>query len=991
MGKSALLEVFVGEVGAQEAAQVRWLRCDEFEQSLDLAACEVLLEDSSLSGVSELEAGRRLLSWLSDLQGSGSVTVLAIDDAQWLDGASARALRFALRRLRVDRVLTVMARRTSTVPAVENWTGDPAATTWLRPRPLSSEQVRELVHRGRSWKLSVDESDRLTHRTAGLPLLVSALVGSARSPRDLDAEGDLPTSVATAVMRLFGAVDEPARRLVEASAVLGEAVPLVVLGQLAPTPDVFEAAEQARVAGLLRVAHDRTFGCTHALLQEAVYDAIPLGRRRDLHARAATCTTGERRLTHRTLAADRPDPDLVVDLVAAADALRGTHGFRRAADLRLKARDVSGDAEQRDELLLEALVDLVSAQDLVGARALAEQAERHPSSPLRDLALGVLARESGEVDTAKVLLQRALDGAVASGTRDIRDRSAMALTYLLALVNAGRPVVDAAEWALHSQDPEVSAEAANLKAMALWWCGDLEEALDGLGTRPARQHTEPVEAELLAGRGLLKMYTGRLHGGTRGPGCHDRAGAGLASFRHGEPVLLPALDHPVPARAVGRGRGRRHRGAHAGRAARHDVEHPAGVRGVHAGAVLARGMGPGRGVPGPGTGGAGHAEHAEHSRHRVRAGGRPGVRARGRRVGAGSARVQGRRLLGAAEQDPHPTVVDAALDARVLRRRGRAAGRAGAPSVRAVARAVAGRSRAESARMDAWPAGRGPRPSPGGAGPLRRGPEGSRHRRCPLRPSAAAAVLRGAGARPRRPGRGRRSTPGGCHASSPGCGPSRASRTAAPRWRRGASARTSRVPASSRRASRTSAPSCWPGGPTARWRPSCSSPPRRSSSTSTTCTRSWASPDGRSCGAGTATWCRVSGGSNRDFPRAEPRVRPQGAHRFLRSGCLVAAPRPPQRPRDPRPRLRHTTPPPRPGQPSGSPIGPVYGEHRMTKNVSVSRGITWLIGIVAGALLPLSGSGLRTTCAGCRPRSGPCARSRATAPTPARPSPRRRA
>ncbi len=460
--------------------------------------------------MSELEAGRRLLSWLSDLQRSGSVTVLAIDDAQWLDGASARALRFALRRLRVDRVLTVMARRTSTVPAVENWTGDPAATTWLRPRPLSSEQVRELVHRGRSWKLSVEESDRLTHRTAGLPLLVSALVGSARSPRDLDVEGDLPTSVATAVMRLFGAVDEPARRLVEASAVLGEAVPLVVLGQLAPTPDVFEAAEQARVAGLLRVAHDRTFGCTHALLQEAVYDAIPLGRRRDLHARAATCTTGERRLTHRTLAADRPDPDLVVDLVAAADALRGTHSFRRAADLRLKARDVSGDAEQRDELLLEALVDLVSAQDLLGARSLAEQAERHPSSPLRDLALGVLARESGEVDTAKVLLQRALDGAVASETRDIRDRSAMALTYLLALVNAGRPVVDAAEWALHSPDPEVSADAANLKAMALWWCGDLEEALDGLGTRPARQHTEPVEAELLAGRGLLKMYTGRL-------------------------------------------------------------------------------------------------------------------------------------------------------------------------------------------------------------------------------------------------------------------------------------------------------------------------------------------------------------------------------------------------------------------------------------------------------------------------------------------------
>jgi DNA-binding CsgD family transcriptional regulator/tetratricopeptide (TPR) repeat protein len=510
-GKSALLEAYAAEQVTRARDHVAWLRCDPLEQSVELAACEVLLGGGSTDGMSEQQVGRRLLSWLRDLQSSGATALLAIDDAQWMDRSSARALRFALRRLRGDRVLTVIARRPTAMPSIEAWTDDPAATTWVRPAPLTNDQIRDLARHQRSWELSSDTVERLAARSSGLPLFVSALVRSADSPTELAYPESLPTSVTTAALGLLRAVPNSARLLVESSAVLDEAAPLVVLGQVARIPEVSEAAEQARTAGLLRVVGTRLLGCAHPLLQESVYAAMPLGRRRELHARAAECTTGERRLTHRALATDRPDAGLVDELVVAADAARATYRLQRAVDLRLRAHDVCGDAGLRDALILEALVDQVSSQDLEAVRLLVDRAQQCPPSALRDLAFGVLARDSGEVGKAKVLLERAYDRATEAGDPEVRERAAVALASLLVLLNDGRPAVLAAERALRSEDPERAVEAANLKALGLWAYGDLQAALDEIDGRPAHQLSSPVAAETLAARGMLRMYAGHLH------------------------------------------------------------------------------------------------------------------------------------------------------------------------------------------------------------------------------------------------------------------------------------------------------------------------------------------------------------------------------------------------------------------------------------------------------------------------------------------------
>ena len=109
IGKSALLGTFVQ--GARLTG-VRWLRCDEFAAGHAYGAADRLVGGEPLSGRSPVAAGRRVLGWFGERQDEeADVAVLVVDDAQWLDQASANALQFAVRRLRADRVLILVGRR----------------------------------------------------------------------------------------------------------------------------------------------------------------------------------------------------------------------------------------------------------------------------------------------------------------------------------------------------------------------------------------------------------------------------------------------------------------------------------------------------------------------------------------------------------------------------------------------------------------------------------------------------------------------------------------------------------------------------------------------------------------------------------------------------------------------------------------------------------------------------------------------------------------
>ena len=507
MGKSALLEGFVAR--HRDTAVVRWARCAEFEQNLACGLIDLLVGPGGPATCSAVEAGRRLLSWLGELQGGDPrPVVLAVDDAQWMDRDSARALGFALRRLQADRVLCVLARRPVPDPGVA--VDVPGATTVLRPGPLGHDDVHELARELRSWELPPDAVERLITRTGGVPLLVTAVLRGVPGPGRLDSGPGLPASVASAATRLLAGVDDGARRLVEAAAVLAEPADLVVLGRTADVDDPSAAVTVAAAGGLVRVDGRGRVECAHALLGEAVYGTLTLVRRRDLHARAAAWTSGDRCLAHRTAAADRPDPRLVTDLVAAADAARDTLRYGRAATHRLRARTVSGDPAEREHLLLEALVERVEAQDLAGARELAPDALDASPSALRSLALGLLARDAGEIGPARTRLHEAVDLATAAGDRARAARARLETAAMLVRLGDGAaaaavlPPPDAVD------DPGLATDVLTTRALALWSVGEPGQALDLVGAAAITPHGTPQEADLLGVRGMLQLFGGRL-------------------------------------------------------------------------------------------------------------------------------------------------------------------------------------------------------------------------------------------------------------------------------------------------------------------------------------------------------------------------------------------------------------------------------------------------------------------------------------------------
>ena len=124
IGKSSLISEFLG---GQQGMPVVAASGEEAEAFLpygvvqQLAAAAAAVSAGALAGLEllsqgppadadPLAVGVELLALISSLQESEAVAVV-VEDLQWIDLASARALLFACRRLSADRVLVVLTCR----------------------------------------------------------------------------------------------------------------------------------------------------------------------------------------------------------------------------------------------------------------------------------------------------------------------------------------------------------------------------------------------------------------------------------------------------------------------------------------------------------------------------------------------------------------------------------------------------------------------------------------------------------------------------------------------------------------------------------------------------------------------------------------------------------------------------------------------------------------------------------------------------------------
>ncbi len=299
-----------------------------------------LLRTGSPADADPLRVGVELLALISFLQGTKAAAVV-IEDLQWVDLMSARALLFACRRLSADKILVILTCRPGGVAHLgDGWrrflNGDRRASQFT----LGGLDVKELgmlcEALGRTG-FSDRTFRKLTECTGGNPLLARALLAELDDETLKAADGPLraPRSFAD-VIRLWLAVLSPAARdFVAAAAVLGQHSRLVDVTALAGIPVPAAGLGEAERAGILieeATPSGWRVSFAHLLVRQAVYGHLSGQARRELHLRAAAIVGGEESLAHRTAAAVGADPLLAADLdKAAAKAVAAGKLARRAA------------------------------------------------------------------------------------------------------------------------------------------------------------------------------------------------------------------------------------------------------------------------------------------------------------------------------------------------------------------------------------------------------------------------------------------------------------------------------------------------------------------------------------------------------------------------------------------------------------------------------------------------------------------------------------
>jgi DNA-binding CsgD family transcriptional regulator len=399
--------------------------------------------------------------------------LIAIDDLQWLDLASARALEFAMRRLEPYPVAVL-----ATVRLGERGNGDRVLAILLDERdrrrrlrlgPLSLAALYRIVEQELGRGLPRPLLVRIERASAGNPFYALEIARalhagkSAARGQELPIPDDLRGLVAERLRILPRRTREA---LLRVSALSQPTIALVSSADLAP----------AEEAGVVRVSVDGRIELAHPLFASAIYAAASHERRRELHGELATIANDiEERARHLMLACANDEPD---EHVASVLHDAAQHALRRgavevAADLDEQSarRTPAHQMEVRWQRYLRAARHYLKAGDRERTKKLCAEvlgATPPPPSSVRAHALGLLAEAhvTDRPDAAIPLLEEALAcvGDDAGLAARLEISLGIVLGATLQLSQAHLHLVRAVELAERVGDPALVGEAIALKA-----------------------------------------------------------------------------------------------------------------------------------------------------------------------------------------------------------------------------------------------------------------------------------------------------------------------------------------------------------------------------------------------------------------------------------------------------------------------------------------------------------------------------------------------
>ncbi|MDP9270356.1 MAG: LuxR C-terminal-related transcriptional regulator [Chloroflexota bacterium] len=300
-----------------------------------------------------------------------------IDDAHWLDRASAQALGFAARRLAVERIAIVFAAR----KMGQALRGLPE----IHVEPLGHRDARALLESVLVGPLDDQVLERLIVETRGNPLALVELPRGLTSSQlaggfGVPAAAPLHAGIEESFQRRMAALPRDARLLVliAASEPTGDATLVWRAAEVLGIPE--SAALAAESNGLIAFRPRVAF--RHPLVRSAVYRAAGAVERTEVHRALAEATDPEtdpdRRAWHRAQAAVMPDEDVAADLDRSAARAQARGGFAAAAAFLERSAALTAEPARRAGRALAAAQAKLQAGAADDAVALVEHAEVGP-------------------------------------------------------------------------------------------------------------------------------------------------------------------------------------------------------------------------------------------------------------------------------------------------------------------------------------------------------------------------------------------------------------------------------------------------------------------------------------------------------------------------------------------------------------------------------------------------------------------------------------
>jgi DNA-binding CsgD family transcriptional regulator/tetratricopeptide (TPR) repeat protein len=371
-------------------------------------AVEVVFGLSTGTAPDRFLVGLGVLSLVSEVAEERPL-LCVVDDAQWLDQASALTLAFVARRLLAEPVGLVFAARE---PGEE-----------LRHVPdlevlgLFNGDARALLASTMRFALDGRVRDRIIAETRGNPL---ALVELPRglTPTQLAGgfgipEGrDVAKRIEESYSGRFETVPEDARRLLVVAAAEPLGDPLLLQRACERLQIPLSAVDTTD--GLLALGERVTF--RHPLARSAVYRSAGASERRAAHLALAEMTDGtidpDRRAWHLAAATVGPDEEVARELERSAGRAQARAGQAAAAAFLQRAVALTRDPARRAERALAAAQANLGAGSFDVARGLLATAETGPLDELGRARIDLLRAEivfaqSRGPDAPLLLLQAA--------------------------------------------------------------------------------------------------------------------------------------------------------------------------------------------------------------------------------------------------------------------------------------------------------------------------------------------------------------------------------------------------------------------------------------------------------------------------------------------------------------------------------------------------------------------------------------------------------